>query len=208
MKRRVLVAFLSIVFSAGTAVAATVQNGSFEQGSPVATFSSQDIGSVAIPGWAVIERSIAWIGPSNTWGLTASEGDYFLDLTDYATDPNFGGVSQEITTDIGAHYAVSFDLGSSLQWGLQSSITVSAGNTTEEFTSSNSGQNNVWESQVFIFMATSELTELSFLGTDGYKYVGLDNVSISEFVVPLPSSAALMLGGTAMLWLRRKKRKC
>ena len=27
--------------------------------------------------------SLAWIGPRNPFGLTASNGDYFLDLTDY-----------------------------------------------------------------------------------------------------------------------------
>ena len=63
-----------------------ITNGSFENTNNTFVPDSNDtmslpVSSTAIPGWEVTTGSIAWIGPTNTFGLTASKGDFFLDLT-------------------------------------------------------------------------------------------------------------------------------
>ncbi len=50
-------------------------------------------GSGALGSWLVVNGSLAWIGPANPFGLTASDGSYFLDLTDYDDAAPYGGVS-------------------------------------------------------------------------------------------------------------------
>ena len=59
------------------------------------------VGSTAISGWTVINDQLAWIDTGNAWGLSAQDGDRFLDLTAYPTGAPFGGVSQAITISYG-----------------------------------------------------------------------------------------------------------
>lgn len=54
---------------------------------------------------------LAWITASNPWGLSAQDGDSFLDLTAHPTGAPFGGISQDIATVLGQQYELSFYLG-------------------------------------------------------------------------------------------------
>ncbi|MEW8036124.1 MAG: DUF642 domain-containing protein [Candidatus Thiodiazotropha sp.] len=183
--------------SAGITHAASLINGSFEQGNytpPGADTMTLLPGSTDITGWLVHTDPIAWIGPNNPWSLTASEGDYFLDLTDYSTGAPFGGISQEIDTRIGQSYEVTFDLGSSNIWGRPSAIQVSAAVTSQVFASSTTGGISDWDNFSMLFTANSELTTISFAGHTGRQYIGLDNVAVN----PVPIPAAVWLFGSAL----------
>lgn len=211
MKMIKLAALAFAPFLAQPAMAATIVNGSFEAGN-FAPISQQTMtlaaGDTDITGWTVNSDFIAWIGTGNPWNLSASEGDRFLDLTDYQNGAPFGRLSQTIATDIGATYEVSFDVGSSLQYSVPVAVEVSAGGSSTVFTTSNLSQNDAWETGTFTFTATSSTTELGFGGQSGTSYIGLDNVSISTVSapVPLPASALLLLGALSASALGLRKR--
>jgi hypothetical protein len=192
----------SIMLLAGiqTSHAASVINGSFELGN--FTPLNQDTmslspGATDLTGWEVHTDITAWIGPNNPWSLTANDGDFFLDLTDYSSGSPFGGVSQQIDTTIGQMYEVSFDLGSSNIWGRPSAIEVSAGNNSLVFMSTLTGGDSDWEQFSMLFTAEDLSTTISFSGHTGHVYIGLDNVSVSA--VPLP--AGIWLFGSAIAFL-------
>jgi hypothetical protein len=205
----------------GAAHANLLTNGSFEDTTNFAP-NSQDTddlskGSTDMTGWTITGTSpssyISWIGPKNPFGLTASDGSYFLDLTGYTYGGNGGGLTQTITTTPGAHYKLTFELGSSLYWGLPDSITASAGGASHSFTDTNSGSNNnYWQLETLDFTATGASTAISFVGGAAEDYIGLDDVSVVETSgpgVPEPATWTLMLVGVAATGaaLRAARRK-
>ena len=178
-----------------------VINGGFESGGYIP--SSNDtmtlpIGSTAMSGWTVTDDLIAWIGPVNPWSLTASEGDFFLDLTDFATGSPFGGVSQNITTVAGQSYELSFDLGSSNIWGRPSAIEAGAAGFSNIFTSSTVGGTSDWDRFSMLFTAISGTTTIFLKGVTGFQYIGLDNVSVTT--VPVPAALVLFLSGIGLMF--------
>lgn len=138
------VAFNAVVLSASLLGASAVHanlvaNGSFESGAFVNQGNdtmSLSAGSTTITGWTVVTDTTAWIGPTNPWGLSASDGGYFLDLTNYQTGAPFAGLilTQVISTTPSATYALSFDLGGSTFWGRPNAITATAAATSATFT--------------------------------------------------------------------------
>jgi hypothetical protein len=183
-----------------------VVNGSFEntQNTFVASGlgANQDtmpltLGSTAIPGWTVTTAALAWIGPSNPFGLSAAEGSYFLDLSGYHDNQPYGGVaaSTAFATTIGQQYQVTFDLGSDKNYNTASpqvDLAVNGG-PAQVFVASPIGNAvNRWEIFSYVFTATTASTTLSFAGAgpDNQKYIGLDNVS----VVPVPEPATAIAG--------------
>ena len=162
--------------------------------------------------------SLGWIGPTSPWSLSAEDGSYFLDLTDYIAFGPYGGVSQTFATTAGHKYEVTFWLGSSPEWGIQDSLTASAAGASETFTSTNSGsQINLWQPETFDFTANSSITTLSLLGANADNDIGLDNVVATDLAgvvvvtggtVPEPATWAMMVLGFAGLgWLARPRRR-
>lgn len=199
-----LVSAMVTCFAAAQAAALT--NGSFESASagntaPTVTQTvSLGVGSTTLDGWTVIGDDIAWIGGAQ-FGLTASQGDKFLDLTNYQDGPPFGGVEQTFSTVAGTTYTLSFDLGSSSTYITPSAVAASVlvvdvGTQTQTFTSTASGANN-WQSYSMTFTAANPSTTIKLLGTTGRDYIGLDNVALSVTAVPEPSAWALMVAGLA-----------
>ena len=195
--------------SAG-AQAVTLVNGSFEDTTNFNDNTGQDTdslpgGSTSMTGWTVGSgHNVSWDGPTNPFGpggtaYPASNGSYFLDLTDYHDGAPYGSVSQTIATVTGQHYLVTFDLGSSSLYGLPSGIQVSAASTTHNYLSTLLGPIN-WESESFAFVATGASTTLSFLGSAGNAAIGLDNVAITE-VAATPIPGSILLFGSALLGL-------
>jgi hypothetical protein len=205
--------FAGVLCSAASAHANLLVNGSFEEGTfnpPFDHTVSPGVGSTIISGWTVINGSISWIDVGNPFGLSASAGSKFLDLTDYRDSVPFGGVTQSLSTIAGATYLLTFDLGSSDRYGRPASIQASAGNATATFSSGPlTTGNNVYEPQALTFIATSSLTTVTLLGVAGQQNIGLDNVDVS-FVsapVPEPSTYALMLCGVGLVGAAARRRR-
>ena len=189
-------------------------NGSFEQGNFVPTEQGSmllGVGATDITGWTVENGGLAWDGPTNPYGLTASDGSYFLDLTGDHDNIPYGGVvqSQTISTTIDAVYQLSFDLGSDSHYDTTAvGVQVTAGSASETFTSSLPVNRNQWQTFTFDFTATSASTSISFLGEadTNQKYIGLDNVSVVE--VPEPGTLTLVAGPGLLVfavWRRLRK---
>jgi Protein of unknown function (DUF642)/PEP-CTERM motif len=190
-----------------------LSNPSFESGSFVNQGNdtmSLNPGSTAITGWTVVTDTTAWIGASNPFSLAASDGQFFLDLTNYQPGAPFAGVSQTIATTPGATYSLSFDLGGSNRWGRPDALTASAAGTSMTFTTPTTGTLNDWYHETMSFVATGSSTTLTFQGASGFNYIGLDNVSAnlaSGPSVPEPTTLSLLGLGIAGIGLARRKRK-
>lgn len=210
---------LSAVALAASALGASaapnlLTNGSFEtitgfvnQGNDTMSLLA---GSTVITGWTVVTDTTAWIGPTNPFGLSASDGSYFLDLTNYQAGAPFAGLRQTIATTPGSTYRLSFDLGGSTFWGRPDSLSASAAGASATFTTPSSGTNNDWYHESMLFVATGASTAVTLQGLTGINYIGLDNVSV-EFVsaapVPEPGNWALLAAGLAPLLLIARRRR-
>jgi hypothetical protein len=216
MNRRSGISTLALCVSLLAATAADANlltNGSFESGAFVnqgADTMSLAAGSTVITGWTVVTDTTAWIGPTNPFGLSASDGSYFLDLTNYQAGAPFAGMTQTIATLPGAVYALSFDLGSSTFWGRPDGITASAGGTSLPFSAPPTGTNNDWQHVSMLFTASSASTAVTLQGLSGVNYIGLDNASvelISVAAVPEPGTWCLMLAGLGAAAATARRRR-
>ena len=205
-----------VVLLTGTAHANLLVNGSFEDGVFVNQGNqtmSLAPGSSVIAGWTVVTDSTAWINAGNPFGLAASDGNRFLDLTNYSAGAPFAGLSQSFATTAGATYTLSFDLGGSNSWGRPDALIASAAGTSATFTTgaaSTATPNNDWYHESMTFTATGTTTTLTLQGSAGGNYIGLDNVVVDLLsgpgptpdpvpAIPEPSTWALMLAGLAAI---------
>ena len=201
---------------ASAAHANLLVNGSFEDGVFVNQGNqtmSLAPGSSVIAGWTVLTDATAWINAGNPFGLAASDGSRFLDLTNYSAGAPFAGLSQTFATTAGATYTLSFDLGGSNAWGRPDALIASAAGTSTTFTTgpaSTTTPNNDWYHESMTFTATGATTTLTLQGSAGGNYIGLDNVVVDLLsapgptpdpvpAIPEPSTWALMLAGLAAI---------
>lgn len=197
---RCVLALTAALFCLPAASANLLTNGSFESGAFVNEGNdtmSLAAGSAAITGRTVVTDTTAWVGPLNPFGLSASDGSYFLDLANYQPGGPFAGMQQTIATVQGATYSLSFNLGGSTFWGRPDSITASAAGTSENFATPRTGTDNDWYHETMQFVAMSASTLVTFQGVTGNNYVGLDNASVEliSLPVPEPETWALMVTG-------------
>jgi Protein of unknown function (DUF642)/PEP-CTERM motif len=215
-----IAAFAALVIP--TAHAQIVANGSFETGNFTgvnpgghADVTRLTSGATNITGWTVISgvSDVAWKGNGNPFGMSASNGIRFLDLTGYQDSPPYGGVTQTLTLIQGNAYTLSFDVGSQeSNFGFRGPVAVRAvvGSLDQVFTFTPMGGSvgQQWGTFTSSFTANDASTVLTFSGvtaTGGF-YIGLDNVSVTTSVAPEPGTLALlalgMVGG--IVALRRK----
>lgn len=220
------VATLTILFAlaAGDAYANLLTNGSFEDTNKSFVGDANLVdelpsGSTAIPGWTTTNGTFtAWIMNGNPYGISASNGSFFLDLTGYSDSGTYGGVTQTFLTVAGTDYVVTFDIGyggDSTAFGGPVKVEASAAGTSETFTSGSGSPNPaVWDTETFSFMATSTMTQLTLTGisTAGGDYIGLDNVDAEvgtgSAPVPEPGTFALLLTGIGVLGGVTRRRVC
>lgn len=204
------VAFVAIF--AAHAKANLLTNGSFEAGTFVndgngtMTFSA---GPITITGWTATGRQVSWIQSPNPFGLSAQDGNLFLDLTAYNPGAPFGGVTQSIATAIGQQYTLSFYLGSypQVSGGPPVSILAAAGSTNQTFTVSTTSDASTWTPFSMLFTASSATTAITLTGAAGLHYIGLDNASVDQVgAVPEPASFALMILGLGLAGVRSRRR--
>jgi Protein of unknown function (DUF642) len=198
-------AIVLLATASGAQAAPIVANGSFEDLTNfAANANGQDTvslppNSTLMDGWTVgPSHNVAWIGPTNPFGLTAQDGDYFLDLTDYTDGFPYGGLSQTIATVAGHQYQLSFYLGANSG----SAVDVTVGTSTQNFTNSIAGS-NTWQQGLLSFFATGSSTLLSFQGSAGGAYIGLDNVAVvaTGVVSATPIPGSILMLGTALAGL-------
>jgi hypothetical protein len=192
-------------------------NGSFEDGSFVNQGSETmvlTLGSTVMSGWTVSNDQLAWIDTGNPWGLSAQDGNRFLDLTSYSAGAPFGGVTQTVATTPGDMYSLSFYLGSyTASWGgPPMSITAAAAGTSQTFTVSTTSTSSTWTPFSMQFTANSATTAVSLTGAAGFNYIGLDNVNLDDLgggggSVPEPATYALIPAGLGLLALARRRRR-
>jgi hypothetical protein len=211
---------LGLLASGGSAKANLIVNGSFELGGFVPNGdNTMDLpsGSTAMTGWTVTTANLAWIGPGNPFGLSASDGSYFLDLSGYHDNQPYGGVaaSTGISTVIGQQYNVAFDVGSDVVYDTVSpsvQVTLNGNPPAGTFTAGPiASVHNRWETFDFAFTATSVNTVITFqgVGADNQKYIGLDNVVVSTVPEPTTMIAGALLllpFGASTLRILRKSR--
>ncbi len=191
-----------------TAAAATLVNGSFEQGpaAPAGTFVNLNGGSTVIPGWTVTGSTIDYI--AGYW--QAADGTRSIDLDGSSFPYTSGGVAQTFATTPGLAYSVHFDLAGNPNNGPAiKPMRVSAAGQSADFQFDISGHTITsmgWVGKTWLFTATAASTTLEFrslnpANADGWG-AALDNVSVSA--VPEPAAGALMLCGAALLLARRR----
>jgi hypothetical protein len=158
----------------------------------------------------VAADELAWIISPNPWGLSAQDGNRFLDLTAYPAGAPFGGVQQVLSTIVGHQYLVNYYIGTyTARWGGPPvSIQATAAAQSETCTISTPSTASTWTSCEMTFTASSNSTLLSFLGTAGVQYIGLDNVSVDDLGGPtVPEPATILLLGSGLLLMGRMRRR-
>lgn len=220
--------------AAGSASAASLVNGSFEQPG-TANVVYLTAGSAALPGWTVVDSTpggdneIAYTNNAAFGGLgaVASDGSHFLELTG-VTGRGKGVKSDAIDTAAGTTYRVGFDVGAFFVGGQGSygDVTLDllidnalAGSFTNALGLSTPGSD--WQRFNYDFVATGPSVRLTFLAstalTSSYLGAGLDNVTFEALPrepvgspggVPEPDAWALMILGFGLAGsgLRRQVR--
>lgn len=187
-----------------------LSNGSFEDGVFVNNgegVMSLVAGSTVIPGWKVVTDTTAWIINANPYQLSASDGDRFLDLTDYPSGAPFAGLQQTVATVVGGVYLLSFDLGSSNFYSRPTAVTASAASSSQTFSSALTGGSSDWETFSMAFTAVSSSTVITLQGQTGGSYIGLDNAVLIQTAVPEPGAGALALMGLGALGALMRRRR-
>lgn len=209
-----LAALATLAF-APASQATVIVNGSFETPLvPLTSFDTYGAGSTTITGWTVLGIDASIVSGTAVDGpmtFQAQDGDQFLDLTGPGTNNNQNGVSQDIATQAGQLYSLSFYVGS----GSGATFTASTvdlsidGGSRIGFTNPNLPTTHLdWQLFTYDFTASGPVTNIAFYnGSHPSNHLSaLDNVSIEA--IPEPSAFALLTGvaGLAGALVRRRRR--
>lgn len=230
-KRNILKA-LVLTASIGVAHEASANllvNGGFEvpaQGAPNFAAFNVPAGSSLITGWTIVQGNVDLTttvnyGPGANTLHPSSVQDIDLIGDTRGSGGVFGGISQSLATIVGQLYQLTFDYahnnGTPSANGYAAQVTVADANapasTVLSTEISRVSNQSGWEAFSQTFIANSELTRLSFIGTRGAFNAGiyLDEVSIEAVAavpaVPEPTTWAMMILGLAGIGFVAYRRK-
>lgn len=180
------------------AKAATIVNGSFEDGTGAAIFA----GSAGLAGWTINS------GYVNRRVVSATDGAYSIDLAGGSNS----SISQSIDTMIGQEYNITFSLSGNKDGGPKThtmivSVTGSSDQAYSFVTQPNANGYN-WATHTYVFTATSTSSLLTFAAADNPNNAYgpmIDKVSIAA--VPEPASWAMLIAGFGMVGASMRRRK-
>ncbi|MCL6730112.1 choice-of-anchor C family protein [Sphingomonas sp. SE220] len=194
----------ALAITASPANAATIINGSFEDGPDPGSFTEHVAGDTSITGWTVSSGTIDYIG--SYWETPFGENS--IDLA----GSSLGSITQELTgLNIGQGYTITFwasknpDGGSDPRTGL-----VSVGGQTGAFAYSafNSLADMQWAPYSFYFVADATSMFLTFAADASAGCCfgpALDNVGIID-AVPEPEVWAMLLLGFFGIGVQMRRR--
>jgi Protein of unknown function (DUF642) len=234
---KALALFVGFGVAQNAAAASLLVNGAFEepaQGAP--DYAAFNVGTqystTYITGWTVTQGNVdltttANYGPGpNTLDLGSVQD---VDLIGDTTGSNGvkGGISQSFSTVAGQTYLLTFDYshnnGNYSPNGYAALVTVADGNAppgssifsttvSQAYITGVGFPSGGWQAFSQDFTATSALTMLSFIDTQGAFNAGiyLDDVSVDVVnATPIPGALPLFAGGAGVLgffgWRRKKK---
>jgi choice-of-anchor C domain-containing protein len=207
MRHLFITAAALAAFSALPAHAVTIVNGGFENGTnPGGGFITVPGGnSTSITGWTVGGASVDYIG--GYW--QPQEGSRSVDLA----GSGIGSISQDIMTEIGKRYLVTFWVARNPDSGIDPRtgfVDVGGPTTQYSFTNAPSTRANMkWQQKTYEFVASGANTTLRFSADPATSQnafgLALDNVSIG--VVPEPATWAMMIMGFGLIGGALRSRK-
>lgn len=184
--------------------AASVVNGSFEDGVDPGVFTTVNAGQTNIAGWDVLAGSVDYIG--TYW--QASDGVRSVDLS----GNSIGTLGQTVTgLTPGQSYSVTFDVSRNPDGGVTprtGTFTANGQSFLFSYSDASSTRANMkWATVSYRFLATGTSALISFSAdaSGGCCYgPALDNVRIAA--VPEPASWAMMVGGFTLLGATMRRR--
>lgn len=214
LRNRVVVGLLTVITVALTVCQASassiVLNGSFENlSSPFVNDNCNYMvlsqGSTTITNWTVSASAPGGIalGKSPTCdSVTASQGQYFVDLSGIGTQSLNGTLEQQLTTIVGETYDVSIDLFT----GNNGAVTLTIGSTVLALTAGTpfTVGTTSWTPYSGAYTATTTNPFLTVAKVPSeFEYVFVDNVSVSsQTAAPVPEPASLTLLGLGIMVTR------
>jgi hypothetical protein len=215
--------FLVLITVSAPARGGMITNGSFED--PVVAaggYTNYLAGSTDITGWTVVGvDSAVTSGTFMQSGITfeAEDGKQWIDLAGVTSNSDSSGVTQEVSTNVGQKYQLSFYVGATTDHNFFYPSTVDLsidGGTRTSYTNDVTPVPTTsldWKQFTVDFTAKGATTKITFYnGSASNNYVtALDNVSLTSddtTAVPEPAGITLVsIGACALLLAIARSRR-
>lgn len=205
-----LVCSAGLLFAASSASAANlVVNGSFEEPG-LAAGTWKTFGAGEVNGWTPTQGSRIEIR-NNKVG-TAYDGNHFVEVDSHSYNAKQAakgkievGLFQDIITEVGKKYRLTFAYGPRDGIRGDNKLGVSFGDLSQSLNAGNGGEG--WKLFESTITASSDLTRLKFVTEGKFDTLGANIDDISVEAVPEPMTALAVLAvGTALVGGAKKRK--